>query len=301
MEIRNPKYKELTSFLKDKPAEFTFSQLADKFNLTYNQTKGFIRGFNTDPERTFDLVVVPQRETKLEVRPSQKTKERFRMNLKPRNTERVLVVGDPHEPFCLPGYLEFCKEVYVKYDCTHVIFAGDLIDNHFVSYHETDPDGLSAIDELQLAVSKLSKWVEAFPQADVCIGNHDRLVARKAFSSGISALWLRDYNEVLQAPGWDFQEEFIYDGVRYIHGEQGSARLRAKKDLISTVQGHRHTEAYTEHLVGMNYRIFGTQVGCGVDHKAYAMAYAKAGSKPVIGCAVILDHGKLPINILAEL
>lgn len=237
-------------------------------------------------------------------RPTQATPKQkpvFKMDIKKRRPDRILVIGDLHEPFCLPEYLDFCLATYKRFECTHTIFIGDLVDNHFTSYHETDPDGMSALDELAAATNRITRWVDAFPQADVCIGNHDRLVTRKAFSSGISAIWLRNYNEVLNAPGWDFQEEFIYNKVRYIHGEQGTARNRSRKDLISTVQGHRHNEAYTEYTVGQTFRIFGTQVGCGVDRKAYAMAYAKAGPKPVIGCAVILDNGTLPINVLLNL
>ncbi|HBH23609.1 MAG TPA: hypothetical protein DDY13_09320, partial [Cytophagales bacterium] len=56
-------------------------------------------------------------------------------------TERnVFVVGDLHEPFTLEGYLEHCKHVYDKFNCNHVVFIGDIIDNHFSSYHETVPD-----------------------------------------------------------------------------------------------------------------------------------------------------------------
>jgi len=56
--------------------------------------------------------------------------------------ERVLVIGDIHEPFCLKGYLEFCISVYNNYSCNRVVFIGDVIDNHYSSYHETDADGL---------------------------------------------------------------------------------------------------------------------------------------------------------------
>ena len=38
-----------------------------------------------------------------------------------------------------------------------------------------------------------------------------------------------------------------------------------------------------------------------IDHESYAMAYAKYGKKPAIGCAVVLNNGKLPINLLMEL
>jgi hypothetical protein len=89
--------------------------------------------------------------------------------------------------------------------------------------------------------------------------------------------------------------------VQYIHGEGGTARSKCKADLMSTVQGHLHTQAYTEFVVGQNYRIFGCQVGCGIDHKSYAMAYAKYGKKPAIGCMVVLDNGNTPINLLMNL
>jgi hypothetical protein len=70
--------------------------------------------------------------------------------------------------------------------------------------------------------------------------------------------------------------------------------------MMSTVQGHLHTQLYTEWYVGANFRIFGSQVGCGVDHESYAMAYAKAGRKPAIGCMVILNED-LPINLVMDL
>jgi len=213
----------------------------------------------------------------------------------------ILVIGDLHEPFCLKGYLEFCKEQYEKYNCTQVVFIGDIIDNHYSSYHETDPDGMGGGHELALAIEKVAEWVKAFPNAKVCIGNHDRLIMRKAFSGGIPKAWIRDYQEVLNAPGWEFGEAFVIDGVQYIHGEGGTARTKSKKDMMSTVQGHLHTQFYNEYTVGRNFKVFGMQVGCGIDHVAYAMAYAKNYGKPAIGCGVVLDHGNLPINILATL
>ena len=110
---------------------------------------------------------------------------------------RVLVIGDLHEPFCLDGYLEFCQEQYKKHDCNQVVFIGDVIDNHFSSYHETDPDGMGGGQELELAISKLSKWYKAFPVADVTIGNHDRLIMRKAMSSAIPKKWVKSFEELL--------------------------------------------------------------------------------------------------------
>lgn len=215
--------------------------------------------------------------------------------------QNILIIGDIHIPFELNGYLKFCKETYKKYKCNRVIFIGDIIDNHFSSYHETDINALGAKDELLLSIEKISEWYKAFPKADVIIGNHDRMIMRKAQSSAIPALWIKEYKEVLNTPKWNFVESVVYNDVLYIHGEGGTARTRIKSDMQSIVQGHIHTEAYCEWAVGNKFKIFGMQVGCGIDRNSYAMGYAKANKKPAIGCAVVLDNGKQPINILMSL
>ncbi len=208
---------------------------------------------------------------------------------------RILVIGDLHEPFCLDGYLEHCKEVYAKHNCNQVIFIGDVIDSHASSFHEQDPDGLSAGDELGLSIKAIAKWYKAFPKAEVCIGNHDRIITRKAFASGVSVRWIKKLEEVLETPNWTFGTRFVHDNVQYIHGESGRATKKAKDDMMSTVQGHRHTEMFTEFVVGANYKVFGCAVGCGVNNASYAMAYGKNFKKPAIGCAVIFN-GEHAIN-----
>lgn len=217
-----------------------------------------------------------------------------------KSINRVLVVGDIHEPFCLEGYLDFCKDMYAKHNCNKVIFIGDVIDNHYSSYHETDADGLGGGAELDLAINKLAKWYQAFPDAEVIIGNHDRIIMRKAQTSAVPKKWIKDFKDVLEVPNWRFKERFVLDGVQYVHGEAGTAKAKCRADMMSTVQGHLHTQAYTEWFVGANFKIFGMQVGCGIDHEAYALAYAKAGKKPAIGCGIIID-GKTAINELMEL
>ena len=42
------------------------------------------------------------------------------------------------------------------------------------------------------------------------------------------------------------------------------------------------------------------QVGCGIDFSSYAMAYAKAGKKPAVGCGVVIG-GKTAINCMMDL
>ncbi len=216
-----------------------------------------------------------------------------------KNERRILVVGDIHAPFCLDGYLEFCKDVYAKYNLNQVVFIGDILDNHYASYHETDPNGMSGGTELDYAISQVTKWADAFPIADVIIGNHDRIIMRKAFSSSVPMEWIRSYNEVL-GTDWDWSERVVYDNVQYVHGEGGTARTKAKNDMMSTVSGHIHTQAYCEWLVGRNFRVFGMQVGCGIDADSYAAAYARHFKRQAIGCGVVLG-GHTAFNCLMEL
>ena len=213
---------------------------------------------------------------------------------------RVLCIGDLHEPFCLEGYLDFCVDIYNSWDCDRIVFIGDVIDNHFSSYHETDADGLGGMDELDLAIEKLKPWHDTFPDADVTIGNHDRMIMRKAQSSNIPTHWIKEYKDALNTPSWNFTERVVVDNVQYIHGEGGTARSRCIKDMQSTIQGHLHTQCYSEWKVGSRARIFGAQVGCGIDKDAYAMAYAKNFPKPAIACLVCID-GETVINEMMPL
>ena len=212
---------------------------------------------------------------------------------------RILVIGDIHAPFVLDGYLDFCQETYAKHNCNQVIFIGDILDNHYSSFHQTDPNGLGGGQELEYAIEKVQEWYKAFPVADVLIGNHDRIIMRKAIDSDVPQQWIKSYNEVLGTT-WNWIERIVYDGVQYVHGEGGTARTKAKNDMMSTVQGHIHTQCYTEWLVGRNFRVFGMQVGCGIDGGSYAAAYAKHFKKQAVGCGIVLG-GHTAINCLMEL
>ena len=210
--------------------------------------------------------------------------------------KRVLVVGDIHTPFDLGSYLRHLKMVYDMFSCDTVVFIGDIVDNHYSSFHGTDPNGLGGGDELDYAIARVQRYYEVFPEAYVIIGNHDRMTARKAFAGGVPKQWIKDYNEVLKVPGWKFVTELEIDGVLYFHGEGGTARTKMKSELQSVVQGHLHTQAYIEWAFSQQNRIFGMQVGTGIDFSQYAFAYAKAGKKPAISCGVVLN-GEYPILV----
>jgi predicted phosphodiesterase len=176
-----------------------------------------------------------------EIRPRLSGQRRKAFENLTRDERRILIIGDIHEPFSIDGYLGFCMDVYNRYNCNSVIFIGDVIDSHHSSFHPTDPNGLGGEDELQYAINRVKDWADAFPVADVIIGNHDRIIMRKAFASAIPQQWIKSYNEVL-GTNWNWTDRVVYDNVQYVHGEGGTARTRAKNDMQSTVQGHIHTQ-----------------------------------------------------------
>jgi len=209
----------------------------------------------------------------------------------------TLIIGDIHEPFCLDGYLEHCIATKKKYKCTQVIFIGDIIDSHYSSFHNSDPDGFGAGEELDRAINKITRWYKAFPKAKVCIGNHDAIVRRKAFDSGVSAKWIRDYDEVLGVSGWDFKESHKIEDILFIHGTGSSGRNGAANRSLefgcNIVQGHIHTEASI--IMSGNY--WAMQTGIGVNKDSYAMAYSKHFSKTYkLSCGVITKD-KIPILV----
>ena len=59
------------------------------------------------------------------------------------NPNNVLVIGDTHELFSLEGYLEFCREKQEEYNCGEVVFIGDIVDNHFYSFHDVEQCALA--------------------------------------------------------------------------------------------------------------------------------------------------------------
>lgn len=210
-----------------------------------------------------------------------------------------LVIPDVHTPYMVPGFVAFLRETKRKYGCAdEVICIGDEIEAAALSFHEQDADSPAAGDELDRAITQLRTLYRAFPQAKVCVGNHTARWWRKAAAAGIPERCIKDYREVLEAPGgWVWANEFLIDGVLYVHGTGCSGKLAAlnlaMRRGVSCVIGHLHTTA------GINYQnthgprglIFGLNVGCGIDGKARCFRYAANNpDKPILGCGVVFDR-----------
>ncbi len=214
---------------------------------------------------------------------------------------RVLVIGDTHCPCMREGYLDFLVETYGAWDCDRVVHIGDLVDNCALSFHTKNPRLKDPMRELDEAMEQVAEITSAFPVVDMLIGNHDALPFRWATEVGVPTEYLRDPKSLWGLPDeWNVVGRYgqlVIDDVIYQHGDRGRAGavLNAKDEFKSVVQGHHHSKAGVTFFANKHARIFGMQVGCGVDDSRLAMEYGKKyTSKSILGCGVVLD-GITPI------
>ena len=208
---------------------------------------------------------------------------------------RVLVIGYIHAPATHPKYRRFCKDVYRDWQCDTVVFIGDIVDHHSISFHARSSFCPSPMDEYKLALEEIKKWQKEFQSAFVTIGNHDKRPERLAESVNIPSFYLKGLQDVWDTPSWRWVNYVIMDDVRYMHGDVGRggktpALSYAVNDMVSTVCGHHHSIAGVNWAASQSKRIFGLDVGCGVDADAMQMAYGvRYLRKPILACAVVID------------
>jgi predicted phosphodiesterase len=207
---------------------------------------------------------------------------------------RILVIGDLHEPVAHPGYIHFCRDLYRKFKCNQVIFIGDVVDWHAISFHTKEPECPGPLDEYKEAKARVRRWYRAFPKSHVCIGNHDCRPERLAKTAAIPACFLKDYNTLWETPGWTWDYDFLIDEVFYTHGI-GTAGIhpawnKSGKMLMSVVMGHCHARSGVKWRVNPLRRIFAMDIGCGIDNDAYQFVYGRAcDDKPILSAGVVLD------------
>ena len=207
---------------------------------------------------------------------------------------KVLVIGDLHEGATKPGYMQFCQDIYDAWNCNKVVFIGDLVDWHSISFHAREPQAPGSHDEFQIAYHCIQRWYNAFPNAKVCIGNHDERPARLAKTVNIPDFMITPYADLWGTEGWDWEYNHIIDDVYYLHGTGYSGVHPAWNAMgglhMSVVMGHLHARAGVKWAVSPTSRLFGMDVGCGVEENAYQFAYSKhLRNKPIISCGVVID------------
>ena len=207
---------------------------------------------------------------------------------------RVLVIGDLHIPWERTGYFQFCCDLYEQWDCDTVVFIGDVVDSHAVSFHKKHPEMPGALQEYKQVKKQVRRWYRHFPKAVVTIGNHDERVIRVARDNGIPEVYLKSYKANWGTSNWRWKHSHIIDNVYYYHGTgQGGeypAANAVRKMLMSVVMGHNHTASGVKYYTNPTRRVFGCDTGAGCDDKALAFAYSVNNKRrSVLSAAIVID------------
>ena len=209
---------------------------------------------------------------------------------------KILCISDPHFPYTHKDTVPFLRAVNRKYKPDKIVCVGDEIDQHGLSYHESDPDLDSAGPELRAAKIKIRPLFKLFPKMDLLSSNHGDMVYRKGMSAGIPRYCLKSYREILEAPkGWKWHMDLplkMSDGrsVYFHHGKSANVLKASQAMAMSMVQGHYHNQFNIQYWGNPTGLYWGMQVGCSIDDKSMAFAYNKTNLKrPIIGHGIILD------------
>ncbi len=210
------------------------------------------------------------------------------------NKNNVLVIGDLHLPWDRKNYLQFLMDLYEEWECNQVVFIGDVVDWHSISFHSQQPECPGPMDEYELTKTRVQEYYRAFPHAKVCIGNHDERIVRLGSSVSIPEVFMRSYNEIWNTPKWQWAHDWIIDDVYFFHGTGNGGIYPApnavKKMLMSVAMGHIHTASGIKWFANPTRRIFALDVGCGIDDKQMAFAYGRhMKQRSIISAAVIVD------------
>ena len=210
--------------------------------------------------------------------------------------KRILLLGCMHVPYEHPDTLAFLTAIKEKYKPSRIIHLGDEVDNHSVSYHESNPDLDSAGVELSKVKKRLQPYFKLFPRMDIMDSNHGSLVHRKMFSAGLPKEYLRSLGEVYGAPkGWAWSQDLT---IQLPDGNKLYCCHQMNNDVLKAVmlrgvciaQAHHHSTADVRFVSNPDHLLWGITVGCLIDRKAMAFAYNKIQLKrPIISVGLVLD------------
>lgn len=207
----------------------------------------------------------------------------------------ALVLSDRHKPYHHQDSVPFILAVEEKYRSAGrpfdlVVDIGDGEDFHAMSFHDSDPELLSAGHELEAVILANQPIYSRFPKMKIMDSNHSSMVFRKGKHHGIPRNVLKSYQEILRAPdGWTWHPELVVqmtDGSRWMfcHSYGSNVLQVSQKRGMSVVQGHHHSKFCVQAWVNATGLHWAVQTGCLIDDVSMAFAYNKTTvERPVMG------------------
>lgn len=210
----------------------------------------------------------------------------------------IVVMPDLHAPYHHRHALSFMAAVMEKFLPDLVVNLGDEADKHNMSFHDSDPNLMSAGDELVATQAVLKDLAKIMPNVLLCDSNHGSMHYRKAKAFGIPVQYLKDYREILfpngGGKGWHWAENWRVKTpmgeVMFKHQPSGDIRADASHNQCNLVVGHHHGKFSIEYGASSARLYWGAYFGCLIDKDSLAFAYGKHTMyKPILGCGVIIN------------
>jgi len=216
-------------------------------------------------------------------------------NERPKGIKVVGVIPDLHVPFHNKKALDFLVKSFVTRGVTDIVCIGDFFDNYWRSKkYIKNYNIIGPSEEYKASIKTLRLFEQEFPYVSYVIGNHDiRLTATQ--NDGFVEDFIPTFRETFNLlDTWDIANQFIIDGVCYIHGNgvsgQNAAMTMLRTKRMSTVIGHTHSFAgvvFSDNGIETNFAL---NCGCLVDMKAPVFDYGLNNrEKPVLGCGIVYN------------
>ena len=207
----------------------------------------------------------------------------------------ILVISDMHLPYQHKDSIKFLKEIKKEFKPDTTISIGDLLDQHALSFHDSSPELYSAGMELDKAKEYVKELESIFPKLIEVDSNHSSMIYRRALKHGLPRAYLKEYGDFLETKKWKWIDDLtltMSNGQRcfFTHGRSADILKVSQTMGMSAVQGHYHTKFVISWWANPDNLFFGMNVGCLINQKSMAFAYAKNfKTRFIIGCGIILN------------
>ena len=207
----------------------------------------------------------------------------------------ILVISDMHLPYQHKDSIKFLKEIKKEFKPDTTISIGDLLDQHALSFHDSSPELYSAGMELDKAKEYVKELESIFPKLIEVDSNHSSMIYRRALKHGLPRAYLKEYGDFLETKKWKWIDDLtltMSNGQRcfFTHGRSADILKVSQTMGMSAVQGHYHTKFVISWWANPDNLFFGMNVGCLINQKSMAFAYAKNfKTRFIIGCGIIIN------------
>tara|TARA_R110000796_G_C14438748_1_gene422051 strand:- start:1 stop:708 length:708 start_codon:yes stop_codon:yes gene_type:complete len=210
--------------------------------------------------------------------------------------KKILVISDLHLPYHRdPDAFRFLKEIKKIHKPDFVVSIGDLLDQHALSFHDSNADLFSAGHELKKAKEYVKELESIFPELIEIDSNHSSMIFRRAVKHGLPRAYLKDYGDFLETKKWKWVDDLVItlpnkQRCLFTHGRSADVLKISQSNGMNCVQGHYHTKFLIEYWSNPDNLFWGMQVGCLINQKSLAFEYAKNfKTRFIMGCGMIID------------